>query len=396
MPLAELIQWLAHSQKTGTVVVENGRVEKRVYVRDGRIISSSSTVPSEYLGHFLVSHGYLSETELARAMEVQQTSKTLLGKILVTLGIISQEDLESMIRLKAEESIFDLFTWEDGRFRFEDGELPDWRMIPIAMDMSTLVLRGAQRIDETKHVREFIPDHTVVPMVAGELELPEDDPQARLILELVDNERTIEQIALETHSTEFQVGRVIAREVENGAIRIFRPKPARPAAPPPPAPPPSASRSATGRSSRPLAPPPTQASRRERDDSPLAPARRAFRAGDLAGAMGELELLRGAAADSPEVREGISDLERRIREEVAAVGIHPTAIPVRARSNEELTRASLNPKELFLLSRIDGGYDIQTVVRICPVPPLEALVLLRNLLLRGHIRVGAGAEARAR
>ena len=45
MQLAELLQWLSQSQKTGTLVFDNGQVEKRVFFRDGMIISSASTDP---------------------------------------------------------------------------------------------------------------------------------------------------------------------------------------------------------------------------------------------------------------------------------------------------------------------------------------------------------------
>ncbi|MCL4840148.1 MAG: DUF4388 domain-containing protein, partial [Thermoanaerobaculia bacterium] len=64
MELAELLQWLSQARKTGTLVVRNGTVEKRVIFQDGKILTSGSTDPREYLGNFLVSHGYLSEVEL--------------------------------------------------------------------------------------------------------------------------------------------------------------------------------------------------------------------------------------------------------------------------------------------------------------------------------------------
>ena len=46
MELAELLQWLSGAQKTGTLVVENGRVTKQIFFRDGMIVSSASTRPA--------------------------------------------------------------------------------------------------------------------------------------------------------------------------------------------------------------------------------------------------------------------------------------------------------------------------------------------------------------
>ncbi len=35
MQVAELLQWLSHSNKTGTLVMDNGEVEKRIVFRGG-------------------------------------------------------------------------------------------------------------------------------------------------------------------------------------------------------------------------------------------------------------------------------------------------------------------------------------------------------------------------
>jgi len=93
MQLSELLQWLSLGQKTGTLLIDGHGVEKRIYFQTGRINSSSSSDQREYLGHFLVSHGYITEEELKMAMEVQEESNILLGKILVMINAISETDL---------------------------------------------------------------------------------------------------------------------------------------------------------------------------------------------------------------------------------------------------------------------------------------------------------------
>ena len=41
----------------------------------------------------------------------------LLGKILVTIGSIEEKEVHRLLQLKAEEAIFDIFTWPSGRLR---------------------------------------------------------------------------------------------------------------------------------------------------------------------------------------------------------------------------------------------------------------------------------------
>ena len=70
----DLLQWLSLGQKTGTLTVTKKAIEKRIFFRRGRVISSASNDPREYLGQFLMSHGYMSEPELMKGMQVQAES----------------------------------------------------------------------------------------------------------------------------------------------------------------------------------------------------------------------------------------------------------------------------------------------------------------------------------
>src|SRR5688572_33000165 len=117
----DLLQWLSLGQKTGTLVITNKRVEKKIFFRRGRVISSASTDPREYLGQFLMSHGYLSEPELEKAMEVQTQSRILRGKIRVMIDVIGEKDLERVMRLKADEESYDIFIRQVGDDHCVDG-----------------------------------------------------------------------------------------------------------------------------------------------------------------------------------------------------------------------------------------------------------------------------------
>ncbi|HNZ96267.1 MAG TPA: DUF4388 domain-containing protein, partial [Thermoanaerobaculia bacterium] len=224
MELAELFQWLSQARKTGTLVVRNAAVEKRVIFQDGRILTSASTDPNEYLGNFLVNHGYLTELELTRAMQMQESSRMLLGKILVTLGVISEEDLHRMLRLKCEESLYELFTWPEGEFRFLDGELPAQALVPLSLDVTAVVFEGMQRVDEWRRLRELIPDADALPVLIAPLDETVSDPATRQVLALVDDQRTVAEIATALHAAEFFVCRHLRPQILEGRVKIIRPR----------------------------------------------------------------------------------------------------------------------------------------------------------------------------
>src|SRR3954463_9524294 len=164
MQLEELLQWLSQSKKNGTLEIVHGKTEKKIFFKNGLILSSASNKPEEYLGHFLVSHGLINESQLNRAVELQEKSRTLLGMILVKNGAIAERDLTRMLRIKAEESIYDIFSWAEGDFRFLDDSLPDSAMVPMKLDVTAIVMEGVQRVDEWRRIRQVIPDEEMIPV----------------------------------------------------------------------------------------------------------------------------------------------------------------------------------------------------------------------------------------
>ena len=118
--------------------------------------------PREYLGHFLVSLGYIDEEALRIAMEVQRNSKMLLGKVLVMGGKVSEEEMMRLLRLKSEETVYSLFLWDEGEFSFFHDEIMDKLFIRIALDPQGIIFEGVLRRDEWMRIREIFPHNNVV------------------------------------------------------------------------------------------------------------------------------------------------------------------------------------------------------------------------------------------
>lgn len=151
LELSELLQWLAQGTKTGVLIIENDDTEKRIYFDRGIIVASESSDSQEHLGHFLVAEGLIDEPTLARALKLQQATQILLGKVLVTLGSITEDELNQVLRQKTQETIYELFCWPEGEFRFVPDALPEFPMVPMSLDVTNMVLEGMRRIDEENH-----------------------------------------------------------------------------------------------------------------------------------------------------------------------------------------------------------------------------------------------------
>ena len=390
MQLEELLQWLSLSKKTGTLEINHDALSKKIYFRDGLIVSSSSNRPEEYLGHFLVSHGLISDDALAEAVELQKQTHVLLGKILVTKGALTESALHQMLRLKTEESIYDVFYWEEGDFRFLDDQLPESAMVPMALDVTGILMEGVQRVDEFRRIRKLIPNEQAIPVVIAELNYEDLDAGERQILDLVDDERTIEEIRLTTHASDFHVCRVLYRQWQEGRLKVIKAR----------------TRNATGAVS--IGSNPTGSNRLGSTGAiattqafavPTGPptatslveaARGYLSQQSFEAALRHLRAARSLEPENHEIGEMLSQTEKSIRDAVESSGVMLSSIPQLAVSFEQLTSSKLSPQEGFMLTRINGSYDIQSILKITPMPQLDALLVFWKLSKEGFVKLKAG------
>ena len=354
MQLEELLQWLSLSQKTGTLEFNGAKVAKKIFFKDGLIVASSSNRPEEYLGHFLVSRGLINEQTLSKAIELQEATGMLLGKILTTREWLSEQDLHSMLRLKTEESIYDVFSWEEGDFQFVDGLLPESQMVPMALEVTGIIMEGVQRVDELRRIRKLIPSGHAIPVQIAEWDLDSLDPGQRQIVELVNDERTVEEIRLQTHSTDFHVTRILYRQWQEGRLKVVNPR-----------------RDGTG-SFQPMTGPIT-------GHTLLDAGKEYLKQGEFERALRHLRAARSLDPDDPDTQDALTHAEKAIRNEVEKAGVTLHSIPQLAVAFDQLTSLKISPQEGFMLTRINGSYDIQSILKITPMPQLDALLVFWKL-----------------
>jgi len=416
MSLTDLVQWIGSAQKTGTLEVERSKVTKRVIFREGRVTACSSDVPSDFLGHYLVSRGSITEQVLRQALALQETSGGHLGSILVGMAAISKAELEEHLAAKAEETIYSLFDWQDAEFRFQDDTRPSQNLFPISLPVEDILLRGLQRYDELRHIRSVFNDPGIV------LKRTEREPSpnvfsnrmARGIYASVNGERTVAEILLHAHSSEYLVTKFLFELFRNGLVQLHevrhvaadpgeaagtpprltppvdasvRPALARPPGGPPVAPRPAiqakpavTATGSIGRESPAIA-------RAPAPETDLEAARRLMTQGDYDLAI---DILNGAYRSSPgdePLRRLIAEAEVAFIEKAYRHYLPSSKIPVLTRPAEQLTLETLSPAEFFLLSRIDGVWDIKSIIQITPIREVDTLRTLKRMREKGFIEL---------
>lgn len=366
----DLLQWLSLGQKNGTLTVSNKAVEKRIFFRNGRVISSASNDPREYLGQFLMSHGYLTEPELMKAMEVQIQSGILLGKILVMIDVITEEELQRLMRLKAEEEIYEIFLWPEGEFKFTDDELPTQEMIPLQVDVTGIIMEGTRRVDEWRRIRELIPNDTVVPVVAKTINPKELDEVQMTIVNAIDAKRSIADIVLESRSSRFTVCSTLNNLMRRGFVRLTE----------------AAAAKAAKVVEQEAAP--FDISEEEHEVASLIQrAHDALRNKEYEKVQRLLKAAENLDPNHANVRTAIKGAEAVILADLNGQGLHESVVPRVAKPLEEITSMDFTPNEGFILSRVNGQWDIGSLLKISPIREPDAMLILYKLWKDGIIAI---------
>ncbi|MBI2213316.1 MAG: DUF4388 domain-containing protein [Acidobacteria bacterium] len=368
MSPGDLLQWLNFAQKTGTLVLTAGGVEKKIFFREGRVISSASTDPREYLGQFLMSHGYITEEQLTQAMKEQARSKRLLGRILVDLGVVPEKELGRLMREKAEESIYEIFLWKEAEFHFIDNELPNMEMVPLQVDVTGIIMEGARRIDEWKRISRLIPGRDAIPEALAPIDTAELPDVNRRIIEAVNGHRSIEELILESRSSHFKVARTIYVFLEAGQMHLVK----RVKAP--------EGRTVSAE---------IRAVRTEADEiaSLLGHAQEALRAGDFDKTLRMLKAAQNVDPTDAKIASALKGTATVIMNALEAEGVVAKKVPRLVKTIDEISQMNFTPNEGFMISRINGTWDIGSIVKISPLREIDSLLIFRKLQRDGIVKL---------
>jgi hypothetical protein len=240
-PLKELgihdvFQLLDLSRKTGMLRVSSELREDEGLVTfdNGRVVQAvirSKAMPTELA---LLQSGRISEADIEKARSRQANGRANrdIVDLLVDLGAITQKELERQLRLQIESVVFDLMSWREGFFSFEERAREDLGTDSrITVSTESLLMEGARRIDEWSRIEDVIPNLEVVPELA-----PVDTdreggamldllPHEWQVLTMIDGERDLRAIAASLGRDEFEVAKIAYGLATTGIVVVGMAKP---------------------------------------------------------------------------------------------------------------------------------------------------------------------------
>lgn len=192
--LPEILYTIDRFQVPGQMVATRAGSVKKVFLREGNVVSASSSDLADSLGHHLERSGLLTPQAFAEAMDARRQTNQRLGVLLIERGLLTPAQVYQAIRQQIEGIVWSLFDWPDGEIRFKIGGFRTPDAIRIQLPMRQVILRGIERSQNAKTlVARLGRKETVFEGCYRTEDLIETalDADEMRLLELVDGRRTL-------------------------------------------------------------------------------------------------------------------------------------------------------------------------------------------------------------
>ncbi|MEO6877547.1 MAG: DUF4388 domain-containing protein, partial [Gemmatimonadaceae bacterium] len=145
-------------------------------------------------------------------------------------GAFTQKELERQVRLQIESAVFELMSWREGFFSFEErsrDEMPANARVTVSTE--SLLMEGARRIDEWSLIADIVPNLMVVPELAP-VQVDRDGamldllPHEWQVLTMIDGGRDLRAIAAALSRDEFEIAKIAYGLATTGIVVMQSPR----------------------------------------------------------------------------------------------------------------------------------------------------------------------------
>jgi hypothetical protein len=359
MSVSDLLQFMATGRKTGMLKFVRAKIVKDIYFEEGLIIGSHTNDPKEYLGQLLIHYGKLDESQLRAALQVQRDSGGRLGEILIATGVLPQEDVVEILRIRTLDVIYDLFLWEEAHFELHDNVRPPGYYIRIKVEPTRVIMDGAYRSDEWKRYRSLIPsDRAVLELRPGWTAELDVSKELRQIFYFVEKHMSVAEICYNMHASPFHVYGQLYDLVSKGIAHV------------------------SGEAPQSFKPIMVEVDPSESVPELIAAVRAELKHGNAASALATIQGILEKQPNNAEARRLLPVAEDTLIKQLYTAPLLPNAVPRLLIPADNLSEHNLEPQEGFLLSRINDEWDVESILSICPFREVDSLRMLKGLLDR--------------
>lgn len=142
--IVRILARLYRARETGRLFVQDGPVEKSIYLRNGEPIFIDSNKREELLGHFLRSRRLITEGQLEDALDRLSEWGGRLGDALVAIGAVPAHAIFEYLSDQMREKLLEIFTWSGGYYGYYENQEPEIQGYALGLDSYQIIVEGCR------------------------------------------------------------------------------------------------------------------------------------------------------------------------------------------------------------------------------------------------------------
>ncbi len=223
--------------KTGEMEEVNGKKREKITAgperakvsfRTGKLIYAAMDGQDGNLVSVLNKAGKLTDEQARIIRErAKNTADKALALLLINANYVTQNDVVSCIQQHTLDVVYNLMSWNQEPFRFDDGTLPDTNRIMVPIDLENVIIEGARRIREIEELNQHLPNLDMA------LKFPEN-PKEKFkgihlsveewrVVSFVNPKNSIRQIAKANNMSEVEIRRIVYGLEQAGLVELVKP-----------------------------------------------------------------------------------------------------------------------------------------------------------------------------
>ena len=205
-----------------------GKERARISFKVGKLIAATLDGQDGNLVSVLNKAGKLNDEQARIIRErARNTTDKALALLLINANYVTQRDVVSSIQQHTLDVVYNLLSWSEGPFRFEDNVLPSSDRILVPIDLENVIIEGARRIKEIEQLTSHLPNLDMA------LKFPEN-PREKFkgihlsveewrVVSFVNPKNTIRQIAKANNMSEIEIRRIVYGLEQAGLVEMVKP-----------------------------------------------------------------------------------------------------------------------------------------------------------------------------
>lgn len=231
--LSDFLYLVDRGYKTGGLYLTHEQEMALLFFEKGKLVLASRK-PEDQDADLLVRLGLMNQAQLNTARQALSATSNgaTLTQVIIDQQIVERDQLQNGLMTHTEESVYGLFAWPEGEFRFEQNQRPpaDSPTMPTPVSVENLIMEGVRRIDEWGRIKDRIAS---TDMIVKFVDQPGEKakgvklaPEEWRIFARINGKDSLAEIAQKTGLSDFDVCRIVYGFLTAGLVDVMkRPRP---------------------------------------------------------------------------------------------------------------------------------------------------------------------------